>query len=267
MMLTRAQVLVAIALVAVTIATTGVAASPGRTVYRALSNKPRDPSLTYETFRSPAVPLKSGQVANTPNSFGPMPFVKGPVAVRHFEARVIDDDNNTVPLDEVYCHHWLIFDDGGMHKSTINDGLCPGLANVWGIGAELLGTKYDYPEGYAIVTTGKEQWTANIHLIRTTNVPDVQMCIECHCKWGTPANPEGDIACCPDRTQCWGMDKWTKNDTKNYYLEYTGGSKRQVPPTVGPFFLSFSSAFSTCLHVRDLCLQRGTAHSSFELQL
>ena len=41
-----------------------------------------DSDLVFETFRSPAVRLRSGQIANTPSTFGPLPMPKG--KVRHF---------------------------------------------------------------------------------------------------------------------------------------------------------------------------------------
>ncbi len=69
-----------------------------------------DPSLTYETFLSPAIPLKSGQIANTaadwPGNGKFLDFVKGPAAIRHFQASIVSDNDREVGLEEVYVHHW-----------------------------------------------------------------------------------------------------------------------------------------------------------------
>ena len=54
-------------------------------------------------------------------------------------------------------------------------GLCPNVDSAFGIGAELRGISYDFPAPYAKVMTGTEKWTSNLHFIRTTNVPDVQV--------------------------------------------------------------------------------------------
>ena len=118
---------------------------------------------------------------------------------------------------------------------TINAGYCSNLGNVWGIGAEIRGVVYNYPAPYAIMVTGHETWTVNMHLIRTTNVPDqdLQDCIECNCaNSAPPLNPLGGVACCPDGGQCWGMHNSTLNDAKNYYLKYTIGYAPVTPDVV-----------------------------------
>ncbi len=118
---------------------------------------------------------------------------------------------------------------------TINAGFCGNLGNVWGIGAEIRGVQYDYPPPYAIIVTGFETWTVNMHLIRTTNVPDsdLQDCIECNCaNSDPPLNPLGGVACCPDGGQCWGMENSTLQDTRNYYLKYTIGYVPVTPDVV-----------------------------------
>jgi hypothetical protein len=61
-----------------------------------------DAALTVETFRSPAVSLKSGQIANTPSDFGPLDWVKGAAVIRHFASRLVDGTGRHVPLTEVY---------------------------------------------------------------------------------------------------------------------------------------------------------------------
>jgi len=194
--------------------------------------------MTYRKFRSPPISLRSGQIVNTLSNWGPLEWVEGPIAIRHFDGKIVDSEGNFVPLTELYVHHWVIYKmDQDRQVFFPNGGLCPNLPNIFGIGAELFYTVYDYPAPYAIVSTGDEVWTANMHLIRTTNVPDVQSCIECHCPTSRPpADPFGGIICCPDRAMCWGMENSTLQDFKDYYLEYTIGyvnvTKDVIPLTV-----------------------------------
>ena len=41
-----------------------------------------------------------------------MPVVAGKHLITGFKAEVVDSMNVSVPLDEVYNHHWLVFDQG-----------------------------------------------------------------------------------------------------------------------------------------------------------
>eukprot|EP00039_Didymoeca_costata_P018082 m.332058 g.332058 ORF g.332058 m.332058 type:complete len:567 (+) comp16865_c0_seq1:161-1861(+) len=191
---------------------------------------PTTTGLTYETFLAPPVTLRSGQIANTASDFGgPLPMPKGPVAVRFFNSTIVDKEGNEVPQYELYVHHWVMFSDfdlGNGKSDTHSGGLCSNLMNVWGIGAELRGVTYEYPSPYAILLTGKETFSANLHFIRTTNVPkeSLQSCIECRCvDSNPPLHPKGEVACCSDQDQCWGMENSTLHDEKEYFLKYTVG--------------------------------------------
>ena len=171
-----------------------------------------------ETFLSPLVTLHPGQIANTdPVTFPHLDWPQKPIAVRYFDSEVVDEDGNAVALYDLYIHHYLIY----VNLGKFSAGWC-NLPSVWGIGAEMRGTIYEYPEPYAIVFDGTENITANLHFIRTdtVSVEDHQKCIECHCSDGTPSNPHGSISCCGDQTFCWGMQNTTE-DPKNYYLKYT----------------------------------------------
>eukprot|EP00040_Diaphanoeca_grandis_P005251 m.32022 g.32022 ORF g.32022 m.32022 type:complete len:572 (+) comp16568_c1_seq1:1635-3350(+) len=193
------------------------------------SDVKEDTSLTYETFLSPAVNLKSGQIANTASTFGPFPMPKGKVAVRFFNSTVVDSTGAEVSESELYVHHYILFSN----PDVINDkgpthvgGFCSNLANVWGIGAELRGVTYYYPSPYAIILLGTETFGANLHFIRTSNVPQdlVQPCIECECPDSNPPlHNKGAVACCPDGDQCYGMQNSTLMDGKDYFLKYTVG--------------------------------------------
>jgi hypothetical protein len=209
---------------------------------------PRCKECKFETYKSPPVKLKTGQIANTNANDYPLEFPKGSVAIRHFTSRVVDEDGNGVPLNDLYVHHWLIF-NGGM-----NAGMCASLPNIWGIGAELNGVRYEYPAPYAFVTTGTETWSANLHFIRTgPNVTNVQDCIECRCADADPPlHPHGSVGCCMDQSQCYGMEDWRLDDSKNYYLEYEIG---YVPVTADVVPLSIYSFDVTSTHTTDCLTQ------------
>jgi hypothetical protein len=162
------------------------------------------------TYRSPGMRLAPGEVVFTDPNNTPLKMPAGKVGILSFDAQVVDRNGTPVLLSEVYLHHWLIFDGFG------NSGVCGGyLGYKFGVGAESRNTKTAFPEGYALKTTGTERWGANIHMLRTDDVPDVKSCIECHC-----ASGGGNFACCPDGSYCDtkpGIDR----AQREYFLEYT----------------------------------------------
>ena len=89
--------------------------------------------------------------------------------------------------------------------------------------------------GYAIVLEGDEVFGADLHFIRTTHVPGsvLQDCIECRCvDADPPLHPKGQVSCCPDGTQCYGMANSTLHDAKDYFLQYTVGYEPATRCTV-----------------------------------
>ena len=107
-----------------------------------------------------------------------LPFPEGEVFIKSFKAEVVDSNNNSVPLDEVYNHHWLVFENNHPNK-----GVCGGyLSYRFGVGAESRGTPTIFPDNFGLVSGGNH-WGANIHLLRTVGlsggVAGVKDCIEC----------------------------------------------------------------------------------------
>jgi len=201
-----------------------------------------DPPLTYATFKSPPVKLRSGQIANTRNEDYPLQFPPGPIGVRYFVSRVVDEKGNNVSVTDMYVHHYLIY------NGFTNGGLCPNLPNIWGVGAEMQNVVYDYRYPTAVLLTGQEQWTVNLHFIRTSNVPAalVQDCIECRCKDSDPPlHPHGEVNCCIDQAQCWGMENSTIMDAENFYLEYTIGYVPVTPDIVPLSIFSLDATATT----------------------
>ncbi len=58
---------------------------------------PSNSALTYETFLSYGVTLKSGQIANAPAQNTPaLPWIEGPAAIRFFNSTVVDESGAEV---------------------------------------------------------------------------------------------------------------------------------------------------------------------------
>ena len=143
--------------------------------------------------------------------------------------QVVDEKNQSVPLSEVYDHHWLVFDDTSGVPSG-NAGVCGGfLAYIFGVGAESRNSPMQYPEGYGYKMKGHERWGANIHLLRTVDIADgpqgIKDCIEC--KWylgrqqGCTIEKSGSFACCGDGTFCKTTPAGKHGQAKTYFLRYT----------------------------------------------
>merc|ERR1712096_188201 len=168
------------------------------------------------------MPLKPGEVVFTNPYKTPLQMPKGKIAVLGFHAEVVtklnDGTYQSVPLNEVYNHHWLVFDGKG------NAGVCGGyLGYKFGVGAECRNTPVAYPDGYGVVLDGTETWGANIHLLRTQGLSNgeqgVKECIEC---WyakgkGCKQAQSGTFACYGDKSFCPTTSRLEKKD---YYLRY-----------------------------------------------
>jgi len=88
----------------------------------------------------------------------------------------------------------------------------------FGVGAETRQSFNEVKKPYGFVFDG-EKWYANIHVLRTSMVDEVQHCVECHCFDGSPG---GSIRCCPDGSRCrMDLTEPNVNDTELYFLKYT----------------------------------------------
>jgi hypothetical protein len=171
------------------------------------------------TFISQPLPLRHGDVINTDPLETQLRLPEGKFAVRRFAAEIVDEAMNPVPLDEVYLHHWVIYTERYI-------GPCPHRQDTYrelggfyfGVGAETRNTFNEVKKPYGFVFNG-EKWYANIHVLRTSLVDDVQSCVECHCWDGSGA---GGIRCCQDHSRCrMDIGQANANDTKPYFLKYT----------------------------------------------
>ena len=171
-----------------------------------------------QTYRSKPLPLGEGEVVFTDPKRTPLIMPTGNIALTRFHAFVVDETGRSVPLNEVYNHHWLVFNGRG------NAGVCGGyLSYVFGVGAESRDSPVEFPENYGLVLNGSEEWGANIHLLRTVNTMNVKNCIECVYtpEKGCAKEQSGKFACCGDGSYCQLTKDGNRSETKTYFLQYS----------------------------------------------
>ncbi|XP_071728460.1 uncharacterized protein [Rutidosis leptorrhynchoides] len=221
-------------------------------------------------YRSPKITLKPGSVSN--KFYYDIDMPKGHIALKSFDAEIVDEAGVSVPLHETYVHHWITiryFDRKGVTniKSSVNHGLqtsdymVAGNAGVcgaklpqfFGFGSETRKTYGYIPDPYAIVVGNplevpdgyEEKWTLNIHAIDTRGAVDRLGCTECRCdvynvtinEYGRPIAPDyvGGIFCCFDGTHCPvknGFEIVERNVYLKYTVKWVDWSDSIVPVTV-----------------------------------
>lgn len=214
-----------------------------------------DHSLKTAIFHSPPFILQPGSVSN--KYYFNIPFPEGHVALKSFNAEVVDKNGNSVSLHETYLHHWVViryYSEKGLKipgevsavhlncKRFIwarNAGIWKAaLGQYFGLGSETrrtstwvpgpygieVGDPKDIPEGY------EERWMLNVHAIDTRGVEDRLGCTECRCnlynvtmdEYGRPLrkNYTGGLYCCYDETQC-RVGEGFGGVVRKLYLKYT----------------------------------------------
>ncbi|KAI7752343.1 hypothetical protein M8C21_014830 [Ambrosia artemisiifolia] len=211
--------------------------------------------LKSKVFLSPKITLHPGSVSN--KFYYDVEFPKGHIAIKSFNAEVVDEAGDPVSLQETYLHHWVAvryyYRKGvknikynanlGFQQSNFilagNDGICDnGLPQFFGLGSETRKTSTDVPDPYGIevgnplkVPDGyEERWMFNIHAIDTRGAVDAMGCTECRCDlynvtvdaYGRPLKPDyvGGLYCCYDGTQC-KVKNGVESVERNVYLKYT----------------------------------------------
>ncbi|KAJ9163974.1 hypothetical protein P3X46_023593 [Hevea brasiliensis] len=209
-------------------------------------------NIKSATFLSPEFVLGPGSVENR-NYFN-VDFPRGHIALKSFNAEVIDRSGNPVPLHETYLHHWVVDryyqrkdkasatenNQRSDYKFAGNSGICQGrvLRQYFGLGSETRKTATHVPDPYGIeignpaeIPTGyEERWMLNVHAIDTRGVEDRLGCTECKCDLynvtvdenGKPLRPDytGGFYCCYDRTQC-RIRPGFEGVKRSLYLRYT----------------------------------------------
>nr|GFB03585.1 putative stress up-regulated Nod 19 [Tanacetum cinerariifolium] len=206
-------------------------------------------------YLSPKITQLPGSVSN--KFYYDIEFPKGHIALKSFNAEVVDEAGDPVSLQETYLHHWVAVryyqrkgtkdakynSNLGFHQSDLiiarNAGVCNnGLSQFFGLGSETRKTSTHVPDPYGIevgnpleVPAGyEEKWLFNIHAIDTRGAIDAMGCTECRCnlynvtidEYGRPLNPDydGGLNCCYDGTQCT-VKNGLESVKRNLYLKYT----------------------------------------------
>ncbi|CAJ2670450.1 unnamed protein product [Trifolium pratense] len=161
-------------------------------------------NIKSATFISEMFEVGPGKVAY--KSFYDIEFPKGHVGIKSFDAELVDEKGNSVPLYEAYLHHFFAIKyhaiDWNTSKITPkhplegniyirNDGTCNTyiLPHYWGLGGEARGTKSKILDPYAVehgnpstIPSGyQEKWLLNIMVIDTRGTKDRNRCTECRC--------------------------------------------------------------------------------------
>lgn len=190
-------------------------------------------------YSHPLSLVTGGAVFTTPIVTSiPMPDPGKQFAIIKMQYDVVDENHNSVPLSELYVHHWLVYDTPTM-GTGFNIG-CGGtgtfVSNVYGAGAEVRGVHYAYPKGFGYLSGvyGRPYWSANLHFIRTDDLSTkefngsygkaIKSCIECEyaagkadgCRPGLDG--AGVFACCEQSSRC-PVNNPSDNSTKKYMLK------------------------------------------------
>uniref|UniRef100_A0A7N0TWY5 Stress up-regulated Nod 19 n=1 Tax=Kalanchoe fedtschenkoi TaxID=63787 RepID=A0A7N0TWY5_KALFE len=207
-------------------------------------------------FLSPKFVMGPGSVVN--RVYDNVDFPKGHIAIKSFDAEVVDEAGSPVPLQETYLHHWVVvryqqkidadipesIGNLGLHQSKYsvlpNSGVCQNevLEQYFGLGSETRKTSTHVPDPYGIeignpsdISPGyEERWMLNVHAIDTREVQDKLGCTECRCdlynvtqdERGQPLNPNyrGGLRCCHDHLQC-KLKEGSEGTTRALYMKFT----------------------------------------------
>lgn len=203
--------------------------------------------LKSATFLSPKFVLGPGSVED--KYYYDIDFPRGHIALKSFDAQVVDEDGIPVPLHHTYLHHWVVarYYSRPPHPHSPDDyvflrnsGICQNhsLGQYFGLGSETRKTATFVPDPYGIeignpadIPAGfEEQWMLNVHAIDTRGVEDRLGCTECRCDlynvtqdgYGRPLRPDyrGGLHCCYDQTQC-RLRPGFQGPRRSLYLRYT----------------------------------------------
>ncbi|ESW19465.1 hypothetical protein PHAVU_006G127300 [Phaseolus vulgaris] len=219
------------------------------TIYSSTAMGKPENNIKTSVFLSPKFELGPGSVAN--KFYYDVDFPRGHIALKSFNAEVVDEAGKSVSLQETYLHHWIVIKyhqpknvSHNNNQTGIvylrNSGLCQEnvLGQYFGLGSETRGTASDIPDPYGIeignpseIPDGyEENWFINVHAIDTRGVEDRVGCFECSCDLynvtkdedGNPLSPsyKGGLACCPDNSQC-RLEKGFKGPKRSLYMRYT----------------------------------------------
>ncbi|CAO2207428.1 unnamed protein product [Urochloa humidicola] len=202
--------------------------------------------LKSKTFLSPPIFLRPGSVSN--KWYYGIPFPTGHLALKSFNAELVDEHGVPVPLHETYLHHWAVAPFYAAAKSggaapefigVINSGVCKTLGQYYGVGSETRHTATWVPDPYGIEIGNpeappegyEEKWRLNVHAIDTRGVTDKLGCTECRCdlynvtvdEYGGHIGEDytGGLRCCYDETRCKVKGEFVNVEARKLFMRYT----------------------------------------------
>lgn len=169
---------------------------------------PSSSEVRTEVFRSPALKFRPGDVQN--KFFDVQPPMVGRFATRDFNAELVFENGEPVPLSEVYLHHWVMMEfgipeaeaSGSLAESVKADvlrnpahvyhhnmamGVAGGkriVGQSWAKGGETRHTNSTIPapyglEGGSMPAEYQPRWLLNVHGIDTRGAVHRMGCTEC----------------------------------------------------------------------------------------
>ena len=173
-------------------------------------------STTYSASPGHANPIKSATFVSEKFELGPgkvaekaffdIEFPRGHIGVKSFDAELVDEEGNSVPLYETYLHHWFALrylvkinatqdpqnPNPYAGKEVIrNAGTCNTyiLPHFWGLGSESRGTPSKLPDPLAVELGNaastrpeyEEKWMFNLMAIDTRGAENKKGCTEGKC--------------------------------------------------------------------------------------
>nr|GMD33902.1 uncharacterized protein LOC109163058 [Ipomoea batatas] len=213
--------------------------------------------MKVETFLSPRFELEPGSVCN--KFFTGVDFPKGHIAVKGFDAEVVDEEGKSIPLHQTYLHHWIIgkymirkvaleemsgrlseegdevVEPAAQMFMVGNSGVCAQLPQYFGLGSETRKTNSSVPDPYGIEVGNlppglEEGWMLNVHAIDTRGTGEnKQGCAECRCDLYNVTKDEegrplgdypGGLKCCYDGARC-RVKEGFQGEKRGLYLKYT----------------------------------------------
>jgi len=195
---------------------------------------------TTSFYSSPDITLKTGEAwFSLPDiTVMKMPRPGKPYGIIAVQYDIVEKGTGrSVPLSEMYSHHWLVYD-----RLIGSDGFnigCGGpdtwVSNIYGAGGEMRGVHYVYPDGFGHVVPVNRHWSANIHFIRTEDLSTTyfngsigaatKSCVECEYAPGkgiscTKGQEGFEIfGCCFDGCRC-PVNNPEDKSSKTYNLVY-----------------------------------------------
>eukprot|EP00475_Leptophrys_vorax_P026178 TRINITY_DN3677_c0_g1_i1.p1 TRINITY_DN3677_c0_g1~~TRINITY_DN3677_c0_g1_i1.p1 ORF type:complete len:359 (-),score=61.70 TRINITY_DN3677_c0_g1_i1:97-1173(-) len=169
-----------------------------------------------------AIPLMSGEAFFSDPTITQIERPDGRIAIRRFEAEIVDSSYEPVPLSEAYFHHGVVYTERFL-------GPCPAARSVkvldtlgtfyfsGGAESRSIGNEVHKPYGWIFQD---ETFHGNFHVIRSSMVEDVKSCIECHCWDGDEIG--GGVECCGHGSRCrMDLTQPNVNETKEYHIKYS----------------------------------------------